>query len=128
MNANFTIDVEPERDLVRITLGGFFTAADVNDFLAVRDKAHHRLTCGPNQHLTLADVREMRIQPQEAVGRFGAMLADPRQRSRKLAFVFASTLARGQLMRAAEGRHARFFTDMDEAKAWLFEADDQIAA
>lgn len=127
MDARFAIDVDPHRDLVRITLAGFFTPADVQRFAAARDAAHRRLACAPNRHLTLADVREMAIQTQEAVAAFAAVLADPRYQSRKLAFVFASSLARNQLLRAAQGRGAGLFAEPAEAEAWLL-ADDAAAA
>ena len=34
---------------------------------AARDVGHLRLTCAPNAHLTLADVRGMTVQPQDVV-------------------------------------------------------------
>ena len=110
--------------MVRQYLAGFFEAADVERVVAARNAAHERLTCGPNEHVTLVDVRDMKIQPQEIVQAFGAVLAGPRYRSRKLAFVFSQSLARMQLMRASEGRDARMFTDIDEAETWLLAADD----
>lgn len=125
MKASFTIVVDPQRNLVRQYLGGFFVAEDIERFVAARNAAHRQLTCGPNEHVTLADVRDMKIQPQDMVGQFGAVLADPQHRSRKLAFVFASSLARMQLLRAAERRNARYFTDMPEAEAWLMADDDE---
>jgi hypothetical protein len=128
MDARFSIDVDPRRDLVRITLAGFFKPADVERFLAARDEAHRKLACAPNAHVTLADVREMAIQSQDAVAAFGALLADPRHRSRRLAFVFASSLARNQLLRAAEGRGAKLFGTIEEAEAWLLAPDETVAA
>lgn len=128
MDARFSIDVDPRRDLVRITLAGYFRPADVERFLAARDQAHRALTCAPNAHVTLADVREMAIQSQDAVAAFGSLLADPRHRSRRLAFVFASSLARNQLMRAAEGRGARLFGTIKDAEAWLLAPEAMATA
>jgi len=127
MNANFSFDVDPARDLVIITLGGFFSRADIDAFLAARETAHARLLCGPNQHVTLADVRAMQIQAQDIVAAWGDVLAGTAYRSRKLAFVQASTLARMQLQRAAAMRDVRYFTAMANAEAWLFE-DEQGTA
>ncbi len=56
------------------------------------------------------------------------MLAGPHYRSRKLAFVFSQSLARMQLLRASEGRAARFFTDIEEAEAWLLAEDDAVGS
>jgi len=120
MSGEFSFNVEPERDLVRIRMGGFFTPEDIEAFLAARTEAHRQLRCGPNQHLTLNDLRDMKIQAQEIVDSFRAMLAAPEYRSRRLAFVIGPTLARTQLSRALDWRVARCFDDPWSAEAWLF--------
>ena len=114
-----SFDVEPQRDLVRITLTGFFTSDDVARFVAARDAAHRQLRCAANAHDTLVDMRKMEIQAQETVTAFQQVLADPRTRSRRLAFVVARSLARMQIKRAADTRTAAYFTTIDEAEAWL---------
>lgn len=120
MSATFSVTCDPDRDLIRITMAGFFAPRDIATFLAQRREAHARLRCGPNRHLTLNDVRGMKIQPQQAVAAFQEMLADPAYRSRRLAFIVAPTLARGQLARALAGRaDAALFEDPAEAEAWL---------
>lgn len=123
MSAAFSIQVDPARDLVRIAMHGLFEPEDIHRFLRERALAHRRLTCGPNRHLKLNDLRAMKIQPQQSVVAFREMLADPTYRSRKLAFVAAPTLARSQLMRALNGREAKCFEDVASAETWLF-ADD----
>jgi len=128
MLADFTITAEPERDLIRISMRGFFDADAIARFVEVRALEHAKLRCGPNQHLTLNDIREMKIQSQDVVARFHALLADPAYRSRKLAFVVASSLARMQLIRAVGERHATYFTSIAEAEAWLFDDRAQRAA
>lgn len=120
MDAHYTFEVDPARSLIRIRMAGLFTLADVSAFLRDRRNAHARLRCAPNQHLTLNDLRGMKIQLQEVVGAFGDMLAAPEYRSRRLAFVASPTLARSQLMRALSGRDARCFEDIAKAEAWLF--------
>ena len=125
MSANFSIQVDPLRDLVRIRMSGFFTLADIEDFLAERQRAHQSLRCGPNQHVTVNDVSGMKIQAQEIVAAFNAMLAAPEHRSRRLAFVTGPTLARLQLLRAAAGRYVRCFDDVASAEAWLLEAEEE---
>ncbi len=129
MGANFSVTCDPDRDLVRIRLGGFFTPADVAAFLADRNAAHARLRCGPNRHVTIADVREMKILPQDAVTAFQGVLANPLHRSRRLAFVVAPSLIRSQVARALTGRNARFFENIAPAEDWLFstEADEPSA-
>ena len=84
-------------------------------------KAHGMLGCAPGQHLTLADLRAMKILPRETVDAFAALLTDPRPRGRRVAFVVAPTLVRNQLLRALAGRDDRYFAEPAEAKAWLLE-------
>lgn len=121
MSARFHFEVDPARDLVRITMSGFYTARDIEAFLAARAAAHAKLECGHNQHLTLNDVRGMKIQSQDSVQAFQRMLADPAYRSRRLAFVVDQTLALFQLERALANRDARCFATVEQAEAWLFE-------
>ncbi|UZK65556.1 hypothetical protein [Sphingomonas sp. M1-B02] len=120
MSAEFSITVDPSVDLVRMQMGGLFAPEDIQDFLEMRRRAHAELRCAPNQHLTLNDLRAMKIQPQESVARFQEVLADPVYRSRRLAFVIGRTLARSQLLRALCGRGAYCFDTVADAEAWLF--------
>ena len=60
-----------------------------------------------------------RLSSQDAVAGFQHLLQTSRFKSRQIAFVVAKTLARMQIKRAAEGREPGFFSDMDEARAWL---------
>ncbi|MGR6329932.1 hypothetical protein ACU5AX_12765 [Sphingomonas sp. XXL09] len=123
MHATFDITVDPGRALVRIVMAGFFEPQDVARFVAARDLAHRRITCAPNQHVTLVDIRHMAIQSQDIVARFQAVLGAPATRSRRIAFVVGASLARKQIVRAAEGRGARFFLDPAEAEAWLMQPE-----
>ena len=123
MKAEFSIEVDPERDLVRIRMAGFFRQADVVAFLEARRIAHQQLRCPPNSHVTLNDIRGMDIQAQDIVDAFQAMLAAPGYRSRRLAFIVGNTLARAQAIRAIESRDARWFTDPEAAEAWLLAED-----
>lgn len=128
MSAEYSIRVEPDRDLVRIRMAGFFTPADVEVFVRDRAEAHRALRCGPNLHLTLNDVREMKIQPQDAVVAFQAVMAQPEYRSHRLAFLVAPTLARAQLQRALAAREARLFEREADAEAWLFAEESEVRA
>jgi len=128
MTAQFTVRAEPARDLIRISMAGFFSRDDIQAFYDARAAEHKRLTCGPNQHLTLNDLTEMKVQSQDAVAAFQELLGDPAYRSRKLAFVVDRTLAKSQLMRALNGRDAKCFEDRVEAERWLFAYDPREVA
>ena len=120
MSAEFSFEVDPRRDLVRIRMAGFFRRDDIADFLEARRVAHEQLRCAPNAHLTINDIRGMSIQSHDIVDSFREMLAAPEYRSRRLAFVVGYNLARSQAIRALESRAARWFDDPAKAEAWLF--------
>ncbi|MEO5493706.1 MAG: hypothetical protein ABIR08_06730 [Sphingomonas sp.] len=128
MTAQFTVTADPSRDLIRITMSGFFTPTDIDTFRAARAVEHAKLTCGPNRHLTINDVTGMKVQAQDVVGAFQGLLADPAFRSRKLAFVVSRTLARSQLVRALDQRVARCFEDAAQAEAWLLAPESSSLA
>ncbi|KQR80795.1 STAS/SEC14 domain-containing protein [Sphingomonas sp. Leaf343] len=120
-NAHFSITIDPALHLMSIRMGGFFSEADVAGFDALlRDKVK-TLTCGPNEHVTLVDVSDMKIQLQDIVQMFAKIVSTPRHRSRRLAFVTGSSLARMQTRRLTDRPDVEFFTDPDAAKAWLFD-------
>lgn len=122
MKDKFSFEADCAHGLVRITMSGLFTLHDVRDFYEARRKAHGELGLPKNEHLTLNDVRDLKILPQETLAAFCDMLADPDYHSRRLAFVVGPTLVRGQVVRALDGRtNARCFSDVEEAEAWLLD-------
>lgn len=125
MSGQFSIDVVQPLDLVRIRMSGFFTPADVDAFVVARCAAHGQLRCGANAHLTLNDISGLKIQSQDVVAAFQAVLSASDYRSRRLAFVVGPSLARGQLLRAFAGRDARCFETVGEAEAWLLYGDEE---
>lgn len=104
-----------------------FTLADVRQFYEERRQAHEALGLPKNQHLTLNDVRDLKILPQDTLAAFCDMLADPDYHSRRLAFIVGPTLVRAQVMRAIGGRgEVRCFDNTADAERWLVE--DQALA
>jgi hypothetical protein len=128
MSAHFSFATDRRLGLVRIVLTGLFEPADVARFLEARAAAHAELGWAPNRHLTLNDVRALKIQPQQTVAAFHQLLADPAYRSRRLAFVVGPTLVRSQLMRALASRDSRCFADVAAAEAWLLAEEGADAA
>ena len=124
MHPGFSFEVDSRRNLVRFVLTGLFQPKDVSAFLEVRREAHAQLTCAPGQHVTLTDLRRVKILPRETVGAWAAHLSDPLTRVRRLAFVVGPTLVLRQLTRALDGRddhNIRCFADVAVAEAWLLE-------
>ena len=128
MHPQFSFEVDRRKDLVRIVMGGMFSPGDVDAFFAARRKAHAQLSCAPHQHVTLTDLRAMKIMPQETVAAFTLLLAHPQSRSRRLAFAVEPTLVRNQLMRILAGRPCRCFGDPAQAEAWLIGAEESPLA
>ena len=125
MEQKFSFEIDPLWGLIRIRMIGFYTLEDIEAFREARRAAHEALGWPRNQHMTLNDLREMKVQPQDTVAAFREMLADPAYHSRKLAFVVSPTLARGQLTRALLGRSAQLFEDVESAEAYLFADEDR---
>ena len=122
MQPSFSISVDASRDLMHFTLAGFYTPADVACFQQARDEAHRLLLCAPGQHLTIVDIRDMKIQSQESVAAFQELLADARYHGRRIAMVVSASLARSQIKRAAAERGAEYFHSVDQAEAWLLDS------
>lgn len=121
MTAAYAFDVDPGRDYIRLRMSGFFTPEDLADFIEARRAAHAELTCPANAHVTLVDIRDMKIQSQNAVAGFGAMLSTSTYFARRLAFAVSPGLLRPQLLRIIAGREdVRCFESVRMAEAWLF--------
>jgi hypothetical protein len=120
MAPRFTITADPALNLVTIIMGGFFAQPDIDAFERARDIAHRKLRCGPNQHLTLVDMRDMMIQSQEAIAGFQRVLNSPAAKSKRIAIITSQTLARMQVERAAVRRDVQYFSgELAEARQWL---------
>lgn len=127
MPPHYSIDVEPW-GFLRFTLAGLFDRETFGRFVQDRRVAFGRLTCAPNAHLTLVDLRECVLQPQIVAAAFQELMADSKTRSRRMAFVFGSSPARMQVRRIlAERDDIGLFIDEESAMAWLRQADSKAA-
>jgi hypothetical protein len=120
MSDKFTFTLDRDRGLVRISMRGFYGLKDVAAFFRARREAHAALGLPPNAHLTLNDLRGMKIQQQEIIQAFQKGLAVPEEKARKLAIVIDAAMARAQANRAINSCDTRYFTDLAAAEAWLF--------
>lgn len=119
MQGWFGITVEHDICLVRLTMGGFF---DQETIVRMRDELMSvvaSLPCPRNEHVTLCDIREMKIQSQERVADFTRLVGSEEIRSRRLAFVTGASLARLQARRLTNREGVSFFSDPSEALMWL---------
>lgn len=121
MSAEFSFHVDPARQLVRITMGGFFSKQDIQRFALAQDEAYARLTCSRNQHVTMVDIRAMQIQAQDSVAAFQMRMSNPKVAAKRIAFVVSKSLTRMQIKRATSNLNAQLFSSYGDAEAWLFE-------
>lgn len=128
MSEKFTFVLDRARGLVRISMHGFYDLKDVAAFFEARRRAHEELGLPANEHMTLNDLRDMKIQRQDVVLAFQAGLAVPEEKARKLAIVVDAAMARGQANRAIASPDTRYFTDIESAEAWLFAEEPAVAA
>ena len=124
MTDKFTFTLDRVRGLVRIRMQGFYGLEDVESFFQARRRAHAELGLPLNEHLTLNDLRGMKIQAQDVIQAFQKGLAAPEEKARRLAIVVDAAMARGQANRAISSPDTRYFTDVESAEAWLL-ADEE---
>lgn len=128
MSDKFTFTLERERGLVRISMHGFYGLEDVEAFFEARRKAHVELGLPRNTHVTLNDLRGMKVQQQDVIQAFQRGLAAPEEKARRLAIVVDAAMARAQANRAIASDDTRYFTDVETAEAWLFAEERSAAA
>lgn len=127
MVGTYSFIVDEHRDLVLMTLGGFFAVEEIAAFDHARRRAYRQLRCESNQHVTLIDMRTTAIQSQDAVDAFTRSINDPATKSRRVAFVVSKSLARLQVKRAASRADAAYFATLGEAEIWLLGARAPVA-
>jgi hypothetical protein len=126
MTGSYDIALDKGAGMLRLTMGGFFDAALVDEMRAALVVALRQLNCPPGEHVTLCDITGMNIQSQELVQRFAALVGSPEVVSRRLAFVTGATLARLQARRLTSRDGVAYFSDVPSAMAWLI--DERAAA
>ena len=123
MSASYNIAVDRFRKLLEVTLTGFFSPADAGRVIQEIRESISGLPGPANSHVTLVDVRQLKLQPQDVIAAVAGQIANPRYRSRRLAFVVGSSVARMQVRRLLIRDEVGVFEDPDEAKRWLASAD-----
>ena len=119
------IEIDRERNLVRVTLSGFFSPEVAHISTMEVRMAIQSLGSAIGQHVTLYDMREVKAAPNETVELLRMGFSNPVYRplwARKVAFVADSPLLRRQLDRIREARpDMRIYADAEAALAWLLE-------
>jgi hypothetical protein len=118
----YTIEPDHENCLLHLRLQGFWTAEIARSFAIAQQEAAGALACPPGAHLSLADLTEFKIQSQETVAICAKLIASAGNRSRRLAIVAGTGLARIQIKRVLLRDEMQVFDDVSSARRWLLDA------
>lgn len=118
----YTIETDPGRRLVRVTMRGFWDEATAIAYdEAIRRAGAETMAeagCARGELLALVDARELAPQSQEVLGRFKSRLLAPERQPKRNATLVSSALLKRQAERIASPNQ-RIFEDEGEAMAWL---------
>jgi hypothetical protein len=117
----YRIEVDAGRNLVRLTLNGFWQIETVRAFATDEQAAVASLSCGKGEHLVLADLSHFTIQSQEVVSMCKAFIDGATNTAKRLALVAGPGLARIQYKRVMGRDHMQLFQTVAKAEAWLFQ-------
>jgi hypothetical protein len=124
----YSISVDRLAAFVRIKLGGFFALEDVQAFAAAQRHAYKMLASAKGRHVTLCDVSDCKIQPQDVVEAFRGLLTDRSLMSKRMAFVTGASPAKMQIRRLIARDTCRFFEDAASAERWLFTIECEVGS
>lgn len=119
MSTHYHIELNPDLDLLQVTLLGFFEPDDIAALRLDLIGAIASLRCPAGEHLSLYDVRECKIQSQQVVQAFRAMSDRRGLVARRIAVVTGSSLMKMQIPRILVDRESACFDDPATARAWL---------
>jgi hypothetical protein len=123
----YTIAVDGRRRLVEVAINGFWTPEVFAAYAADLQRAIAKIPPSAEGHVTLADVSNASIQPQQLVEAFQRFIGRGDRPSRRIALYTDAVLPRMQCKRISGGNpNVQVFATREEAEAWLF--DDQAAA
>lgn len=124
----FAISVDARHRFVEMALSGFLTPPDVQ---VLRDELSRKLDeagLAPGTFVQLVDLTQFMIQSQEVITAFGDYNDTPRLVPARLAFWTGGPLPRMQARKVAASFPLQMYDTRAEALAWLFEADNGVAA
>lgn len=114
----YQISFDPPRQLISVELGGLFSVAEVDHYIAELRSGflRHHFRAG---YLMLIDTSACRIQPQDVLVSLGGHMASF-PKARRLAVVTGDSLARMQVRRIMKQSYLRIVDTVPEAEQWLF--------
>ncbi len=122
----FTIDTDPAREFLHLTLTGDWDQPTAERFAAAVPKAIHGMIAAgarPGHFLTLLDMSRKNILPQNVAAEFAKMIR-PDSPSKRIAMVVSGAVHRIQAKRIGKDGSRRCFDTEAQARDWLFGPDE----
>lgn len=124
----FVVETDLGRRMMHLVMRGYWDQPTFDAFAGEFEKALARLKAVGGLDLSLVDGREFAVQSKTISEQFADLIAGHMPNlARRTASVVPAQLNRLQAERTGGDLAARYFTDMDEALAWLFETDSRAA-
>lgn len=125
----FDVTVDLDRGCFQSTIHGFWSLDTVDAFHRAVTDAGMRIQATGRAPISLCDYTGAMIQSQEVINALTTMMENPLVRCRRVAMYTSGVMPKMQAARATRTRpEIRFFTDLNDARAWLFAAEDAVAA
>lgn len=120
MPGHWTFSIDRARRLVRMSLSGTFTVADVERMDVARKSAIGSLQGQFNEHIALIDVTGCGPSTPEVAEAIQAAIGNRVFRARRCAMVVPSATIKMQARRVIDRPDMVFCASVAEAEAWLF--------
>ena len=117
----YSVTTDMRRRLLHIVMRGYWSQATFDTFATDYVAALNKMKASGGLDICLVDGREFAVQAKEISEQFGALIARCMPLlAKRTATVVPAHLNKLQAERAGGELAAQYFTDMDEARAWLF--------
>ena len=118
----YTIEFDPQRRLLKITNGGFWTLETINDFAEEVMARAADLRRRYGEFAVLSDSRDMPVQAAPVAAAFQSLLAESMKITQgPFATVVGGALVKMQTDRVLKAHHTRTFLSIEDAEAWIAE-------
>ena len=115
------VETDPGRKLVRATMSGLLSLAEVKILGEEEQKAVRSMGLASGEFFLLVDAIGETVQTQEVAIAFGELISNSALKARRIAIVRSGVLASMQSRRIAAARpNHEVFGNVADAKAWLF--------
>lgn len=120
--AKFGFSYSPERGLLEYFVADYWSIEDFRHFEMEFRKQLHQIEKDHKSYLVLSDARQFSVQSLEVSQAFTEFFEVHRSANRgRFAILTSSALNALQAKRAFPQGNVRVFSDVDEARKWLFD-------